>query len=150
MRIKPVSFIPIFLLLLMLYVIIESLSYDYLQAKLLPLIVGSAVFILAALQLSRELQSKEMKAATEPTPQTETKSLLCRLGVALGWVVGFFLSIYLVGFFIAIELFLIAYLKVHGRGWIRAICVATLLNAAIYGIFEIGFKFHLYWGLIFS
>jgi len=150
MKIKPVSLIPIFLLFLMVYLIIECLGFRYTQAKLLPLTVGSAVFVLAAVQLSRELRSKEAKKTARAKSQAEPRNLLLPLGLALGWMVSLLLGIYVAGFLIAIELFVLSYLKVHGRGWFMAICVATLLTATIYGIFEVGFKIELYRGIVFS
>ncbi len=144
MKIKPSSYVPIFLLLVMLYVLIESLGFEYSDAKVLPLIICSAIFVLAAVQLGKELWSKETK------PQAEARSGFRPLGLALGWVVGFSLGIYLLGFYIAIPLFVFFYLKMHKRGWLKGTGFAAIVTAFIYGVFEVGFKFHLYGGVFFS
>ena len=53
------------------------------------------------------------------------------------------------GFIVAIPVFVFAYMKTHGEGWIFAIIAAALTAAAIYGVFEIALKAELYQGILF-
>ena len=153
MRIKPSAYFVIFLLLLGLFGIGMSLTFQYLAAILLPLLLSSVIFVLAAIQLSKELRSRDKEqTATEekPQPDVETRVELRRFGSAIGWLAGFVLAIYLLGFLIAIPLFVFSYLKGHGRGWLTAIVLAVIAIGLIYGIFEFGLKAYLYRGLLFS
>jgi len=64
--------------------------------------------------------------------------------------VGFFVAIYLLGFIIAIPLFILAYMKAHGTRWLAAITFAILTPTIIYGIFELALGVVLYRGLLFA
>jgi len=152
MRMKPGTYFLLFLLALMLATILISLDYDYLEIKLLPLSYSSIIFILAAVQLWREVKQCRAESAVHELPQQEidTKQRRYRLGTAFGWISGFALSIYVLGFLIAIPVFSFSYLKLHKRGWVTSIVYTVIVSALIYVIFEIGLNARLYRGLIFG
>jgi VIT1/CCC1 family predicted Fe2+/Mn2+ transporter len=68
----------------------------------------------------------------------------------LGWIIGFLLTIYLLGFRIAIPLFAFLYLKSHHKGWALSASLAVLVTIAILAIFEWSIGTKLYRGLIFE
>lgn len=151
-RLNPTSYFFIFILLAMATVVGVSLTYPYLEVKLLPVGIGSIVFILAVIGLSREVTAKAKAqppttAKGEPT-EVETKNVLRGLSIVLGWMIALYLAVYLLGFFIAIALYMLVYLKVRRRSWLVAIVCAAVTAAAIYGGFEVLMKANLYKGLI--
>jgi len=65
-----------------------------------------------------------------------------------GTLPGFFLGIYLLGFLIAIPLFILSYMKWLGTGWRVAITFTLIIPAIIYSAFEVGLHIDLYRGLL--
>jgi hypothetical protein len=170
MRLKPKAYFAIFILLLMIAFIILSLTYVRLEIRLLPIGVSSIVIILTTLILWKEIVPKEKTPRTDAvatiakkdeTPRTTQEQVVQdtkiegeaqRFGLSLAWIVGFFLCIYLLGFIIAIPIFIAAYLKCQRRGWITSISFAVIITFALYGVFELVLQAGLYrgllWGLI--
>lgn len=152
MRKKGGLYFAIFFLLLGLFGIIQSLTFQYWESVFLPLALSSIIFVMAAVEISSHLRSKQKaQITTEEKTQAETKARveMHRSGEALGWIVGFSLTAYLVGFIIAVPLFAFSYLKRRGRGWLIATVFAIVILAVVYGVFEVGFKVPLYRGLLF-
>ena len=54
----------------------------------------------------------------------------------------------LLGFMVAIPLFLLSYLKAHGTKWRLAIIFAVLTTATIYGVFILALDVNLYQGFL--
>ena len=152
MRLKPSTYFVLFLILLMLAIIWISLGNSYLELKLLPLSYSSIILVLAAVQLCREVRQSRADTAANRLPQQEidTSQRRYRLGSALALISGFALSIYLLGFLIAIAVFSLSYLKLHKRGWIISIVYTVIVLVFVYGIFEFGLNARLYRGLIFG
>jgi hypothetical protein len=63
---------------------------------------------------------------------------------------GFIVAIYLLGMFVAIPLFGIAYMKSHGAGWSISILIAVLSVMFCYGLFSHVLDMGLYQGIIFQ
>ena len=151
MRVKRSTYFTLFLLLVALFVVIRSVTFGRWEAIVLPLFFGSIILILATVELTREFRSKDkmptaMEGETEEKAKTKIEFRRFRSG--LGWVLGFSLVIYLLGFLIAMPLFVITYLRVYVRGWVIAIVMATSITAVMYGMFEFGLRAPLYRGVI--
>lgn len=132
------------LILLMLAVIGTSAVSPYIEVKLLPIIIASIVILLAAIQLFREAARKVTIQATG-----ENESLDSRRSMYESiWILGFLAVIYIAGFLIAIPVFILSYLKVHGRPWRRSIALAVLVTGLIYLVFVMFLGTHIYQGLI--
>ena len=152
MKVKGSSYFYIVIMGVMLFVIATALMMEYFESKLLPLVIGGAVFILAAIGLSSEIsaRSRQETAITdrEVSEKKETRENWHGYMANGGWVAGFCLVIYLLGFIIAIPLFILAYMKSHGTRWFVAITFAILLPTLIYSIFELALGINLYRGLL--
>jgi hypothetical protein len=112
-----------------------------LKAKLFPLVIGIPVFCLAAAEalwaLFGSTASRGAAMDFQLSEHVPPKAALVRTLGATGWMIGFFAAIVLLGFHIAIPLFVFSYLKVQGRErW--ALCVAVTVAAwgFFYGIFD--------------
>ena len=150
MRIKASSYFLIAIMLIMLVVIGLSLRMESLTSELLPLVVGVIVFVLAAIELGKELRSGAVKVESETSTRAGSKRQRRRFLLAIAWVVGFVLASWLLGFMIVIPLFIVAYMKSHGIKWLVAITAAVLMAVFTYSVFELLLKVELYGGLLFT
>ena len=153
MKLKGNFYVAVFLLLLGLFGIIQSLTFRYWESMVLPLAISSLILILSAVEVGRELRRQDKReTATEEAPRTETRSRveIHRFSLVLGWAAAFMLGTYFFGFRIAVPLFAFSYLIWRGRSWIIATVFAVVMLAFIFGVFELGLKAPLFKGLIFG
>ena len=152
MKIKGSSYFFIVIMATMLAVIILSLTLEYFASKLMPLLIGSIVFILAAIGLGREIRTQGEPEATVTKSETETsKEAEGGWGryLAIGaWTLGFFLAIWSLGYLIAIPLFLFSYTKTHGTSWLVSIIITVVTTGTVYGVFELTLNIKLHPGLL--
>lgn len=132
-----------------------ALTYPELKTKLVPGIVSGIVFVLAAVQLVKELLQKEPPEkgpkANEQGEEEDFSEATVEWRenlVAFGWLAGFLAAIYLLGFLISILLFVFSYMKVHRFGWTKSILTAVLATAAIYVVFIAVLRADLFPGII--
>lgn len=138
----------------MLLVIGLSLQMESFKSKLLPLIIGILVFIMAALDLIKSTAAGDGKevvfsqgvAVEAGGVQGRGRRYL----YAASWVLGFFLAIYSLGFVVAIPLYILAYMKFNGISWTITIVSSAAASAMIYWTFEIVLQLDLYRGLLFD
>jgi putative tricarboxylic transport membrane protein len=89
------------------------------RAGLFPWVIGTPTLLLALFQLAKDLRGHKMvsrpafegEGAVEVSPEVATRRTL----TILGWTVGFFVAIWLLGFSYAVPLTMILYLKFAGR-----------------------------------
>jgi hypothetical protein len=152
-KLSASAYTLIVLMAVMLVVIAVSLRFQYFATKMLPLLIASAVFVLAALQLGKEISTKgepeRTAAEDEDSIGEETRVEGRQYLPSLAWIVGFTLAIYLVGFIVAIVLFVLFYMKLHGSSWLAAVISAVLFTAIIYSVFALALGIDLYPGLLF-
>ncbi|MFC1907020.1 tripartite tricarboxylate transporter TctB family protein [Chloroflexota bacterium] len=153
MKLRGDFYLFIVLISIMLFIIVWSLvAMEDLESKLLPIIFSSAILILSAIGLFRNIKAGSQPDATltegvavENQETAESWRGYLPHGV---WVVGFSLGIYFLGFMISIPLFVSAYMKYLGRRWIAAIIFAVLAPVVIHVAFELALEIDLYKGLI--
>jgi hypothetical protein len=153
MRTRGSLALAVFFLLIGLFGIVQSLTFRDWEAMTMPLIVSGLMFILAGVQVVRELRRQgHQKTAveTEADNQDKDKVNTSKIGLVFGWAAGFCLGVYLLGFYIAITVFAFSYLKWRGRSWLTAAIFAIAMLAFIYGVFVLGLKAPLYKGVIFG
>jgi hypothetical protein len=107
-----------------------------LKAKLFPMVIGIPLFCLAAAEVAWVLLAKtpEEKKTEDEVPQqvARRRSLL-----GVGWILGLLASVVLLGFPIAVPLFVFLYLKLQGReGWIFTVVFTAAVWGAFYGLFD--------------
>ena len=150
MKLKGGFWVALFLVALGLFGIIQSLTFRYWESMVLPLGISIIIFILAAVEVIRELLKQRQAAAEETAEKSESKIERRRLFLTMGWVAGFCLAVYLFGFYLSIPTFAFAYLKWRRRSWLVALIFAVALLAFSYLLFAIGLKVPLYKGLVFG
>ena len=141
----------IFVLAISLFTIVWSLlAVDYrFESKLLPVLIGSIVFLLAAAGLWNEVRAQKTHAAASSLGSALARESWHGYLVHFGWLAGFLLAIYLVGYLLAIPIFLFSYTKRLGSGCRVAIASALTVSAFIYVAFELALDVKLYRGLLF-
>ena len=101
----------------------------------IPLVVLAAVEVLLSLRgVTEEKQQAVDTVLSDSLPPDVT---MRRTLIAFAWLIGFFLSIVLLGFPLAIPLFMLAYLRGQGReSWILSIALTAVAWLAFELIFD--------------
>lgn len=150
MKIRPSAYFVIASLIFGSVVIIYSLTYRYLESRLLPIIIAGIVLLLALLQLRKELRMPKNGPEQEPANEKGPGYALSQCWPSAAWICGFCLALFMVGFIVSIPLFVFSYIKSHGRGWAMSIIVSSALTIFIYLVFVTFLQVDLYPGLLFE
>ena len=150
-KLRGSSYSLILVIVVMLAFIGLSLRLVYFASKLLPLLMGGIVLLLAVIALAREIKAgHSLEEATVTTSETgvgeKNSAEAGKYSGIAAWIIGFFLSIYVVGFMIATLLFVGAYMKRHGSKWPATVITAVIFTGIIYAVFNLAFKADLYKG----
>ena len=127
----------------MLGVIGSSLRLLSFASKLLPLIIGSIVFLLAIIGLAREIKAGVSPEATAVSAseggvgEKKKNTGVLEYSEISAWILGYAVSIYLVGFLIATLALVGAYMKRHGSSWFETVMTAVIFTAIIYVVFDL-------------
>ena len=146
------SYSVILVAIAMLVVIGSALRLESFASKLLPLIIGSMVFLLAIIGLAREirvgysLKGTAVSASEGGTGEKKKNTGVLEYSGISAWILGYSLSIYLLGFLIATLVFVGAYMKRHGSNWFETVMTAVIFTAIIYAVFDLAFNTDLYKG----
>jgi len=142
----------IVVIVIALITIVAGLRMPDFQSKLLPLVLGGSVLVLAAAGLWRDIRSedKTRATATEAENGSEQKVGGGQYLVVVVWTAGFILAIFLVGFLISMPLFIFSYMKTHNVRWLTSIVCAVVTTAIIYFGFQTLLGVELYPGLLFT
>jgi hypothetical protein len=127
-----------------------SLSYPELKTKLVPAIVSAIVFILAGIQLGKELSQKEQPDKADRADKKSPESVFEWRDnlVGFSWLAGYLVSLYLVGFHMSTLLLVSSYMKLSRFGWVKSMVTAVLATATIYVVFVVVLEADLYPGII--
>ena len=120
-------------------VCVNALAWPF-KAALFPMIVGVPVFGLAMIDFLYAAFEKEGKKASGIdftfSEDVDKKLERRRTASIFLWTLGFFFFVLLVGFQIAVPLFVLAYLKLQGKeGWTVTIATMLITWGAFYGLF---------------
>jgi Tripartite tricarboxylate transporter TctB family len=118
------------------YGVIAATAWPW-KAALFPLVIGVPLFCLAAAEALWTLLGS---AAPEAQAMDFQLAIGNKTGrrtlVAIGWMLGFFAAIVLLGFPIAVPLFMVLYLKMQGReGWALTVSMTLAVWGVFYGLF---------------
>lgn len=144
------AIIYIILLVIALTMIVWSLfGIPYFQSRLLPVIIGSIVILLAGIGLRNEIWAEEKpEIADEKGTGLMAQETWRGYAINLSWVASFLVGIYVVGYLIAIPLFVLFYMKRLGARWLTAVISTLITTGFIYVVFEIALELKLYRGLL--
>ena len=111
-----------------------------LKTALFPLVISIPLFFLAAAELAWLLfaHGERVQPKDFQPPQADVPPALARPRIvgAIVWILGFFGAIVLLGFPLAVPLFLLLYLKLQAReSWLFTIVFTAAVWAVFYGLF---------------
>lgn len=124
-------------LLLSGYGLIAAWAWPW-KAALFPLVIGVPLFCLAVAEVLWVLLGRpESKAGAMDFQFSTSKGSLRRTAVSIGWMLAFFAAIVLLGFPIAVPLFVLLYVKLQGgEGWVLSIVMTLVVWGIFYGLFD--------------
>lgn len=146
LRFQPRSFLTIAFILLFAYVVVES-SEMPIQAKMYPHTIGIIALLLLAYQLIREVlpASKTETNATgvdiDFTEEEASKVGKRRALELFGWMYGFVFLLWLIGFYTASPIMVLAYMLRHKETLV--ITIALPLGTGIATWYVFGHLLHL-------
>lgn len=154
MKFNRNSLVSSFFMVVGLFGIITSTGFNHWESKTLPLFTSSLVFVLALLQLVRDLRYHKNKEPTDDNTQLKDSSRWkheIMTGTKLfSWSAAFIVVTYLAGFYLAIPGFSFVYLKRRARSWLSSGLFSVSFLIIIFLIFDVLLKTTLYKGLIFN
>ena len=108
------------------------------KAKLFPLAIGIPLFCLAAVEAAWSLLRPEPRPSQAMDFQVSAAGHgTRRAAMALAWMLGFFAAIVLLGFPLAVPLFVFLYLRLQGReSWTLSIVMTAAVWGIFYGLFD--------------
>ena len=140
LRFQPRSFLTLCFIALFAYVVIEASDMP-LQAKLYPWTIGIIALVLLAYQLVREILPPA-KTETDQTgvdidfTEEESSKVGKRRALELfGWMYGFALVLWLIGFYTAVPLMVLAYMLRHKETLVMTLSLPLGAGIATWYIF---------------
>lgn len=152
MKISPRLLFTLGLVIFLIVYVSFATTYNY-QARMMPLIIGVPILLLAALQLVLELRESAAKAK-EPRGDEKPKEEIAPQGRShlikvYGWVLAMFVAIYLFGFVITTFVYPLLYLRfVGGRSWRLSTAISLGALAFLYIVMIYGLNVQLYDGMV--
>jgi len=118
------------------------------DAMLFPYILGAFGLALLAGQIVREARGAQQGASGEEPGRASFNLSAYLPGIA--WLLAILPMIYLLGFFVAIPLYMFFCLKFRGEKWPLCLILTSLVGAFFYFAFVVALKVPFYEGLLFS
>ena len=151
-KMSPHCYFLIALMAIMLFLGLYALSYEDIKTKLMPVAVCGIGFMLVANELRKELtgqnkQDSDDVADNVQMSEDESTSTVSSYVMGFVWVIGLFLSAYLIGFLISTPLFVFVYMMTHGRTFLASSITAVVMGGMIYGA-SIALQMYLYPGIL--
>ncbi len=130
----------LFIACILIFALQSSLDWP-LRASILILLLGGIGLVLALFQLGMDLraifhQPAKAEGLSFDAPMPEASDTRWGALEIWTWLIGLYAAIWLVGFPIAVPLWVFAYSKFYGSHWITSICLTIVAWAFIYGVFE--------------
>lgn len=136
------TFFTFFIAVLLAWALWESKNFGY-RAGLFPWTIGLPVLALAIAQLILELTGRArrtvvvIEGSTDGGMDLPVEVVYQRTASICGWIIGFFVMIWLLGFSIAFPVTTLLYLKLAGREKWPITIILTLLGwGFFYGLFD--------------
>jgi hypothetical protein len=110
------------------------------KAALFPLVIGIPLFVLSAAEALWVLLGTTERGEVQDfqiSHELPEREVIRRSAGAAGWIMAFFAAIVLLGFPVAVPLFVFLYLKVQAKeGWIFSALFTAAAWVFFYGLFD--------------
>jgi hypothetical protein len=138
-RVKEQIFFTAFIGLVILGTLLVAKDWP-IRASIIILLLGAVGIILIAVQLASDVKAMRADEAriTRPTFEVQAIEHQGRWGSLeiWAWLWGLFFAIHLIGFRIALPLFVFLYVKLYGGGWLTALLLTVVTSAFLYGVYD--------------
>jgi putative tricarboxylic transport membrane protein len=141
-RFKPRSLFSLLLMAVAAYAAFTARRWSF-KTALFPLVTSIPLFLLAGTQFMLELFRGDQEAASGPavelelTDDIEPRIARKRIVGILIWIAGFIALVFLVGFPIAVPVFIFSYLSLQsGVGWWLTFSLTAIAWLCFYGLFQ--------------
>lgn len=154
-RFKPVA-AAVAVFLFVLGAVLQALTFSEL-ARLVPLVVGTPVLILAGLQVFREIRTATGRNKPDEATRVDTTRGMPedagnaeRLeGGGLAWVAAASVAVLSFGLVWGLTLFVVIFLRLHGReSWVMIASITIPLMVGLYFAFSVLLSIRLFEGLL--
>jgi len=110
------------------------------RASIIILLLGGVGVILTGIQLAMDFKAMRTEGSkvTRPTFEVQAIEHQGRWGSLeiWAWLWGLFFAIHLIGFPIALPLFVFLYVKLYRGSWLTAIILTAVTGSFLYGIYD--------------
>ena len=136
MKINHDSYFTVFMMVISFAAAVYAMTQWDFKTAVVPALCGGGTFVLCSFQLVRELRGKKIKSAQimdtgfDKDKTTERENMVGAIKY-FGILVGLYISIYIIGIYPSIGLFVILYLLVSGE---VSAAKSIVLAAAIVGV----------------
>jgi Tripartite tricarboxylate transporter TctB family len=141
MRFKPRSLFSLMLMVVAAYAVFAARHWSF-KAALFPFATGIPLFLLAGTLFVLEFfggdedtggPAVELELSTDVDPAVARR----RIAGILTWIAGFIVLVFLVGFPVAVPLFIFFYLSLQSRvGWRLSFTLTGIAWLCFYGLFQ--------------
>lgn len=166
MKIKPSSYMLMLILAFALYMGIYALTYSSLKARLVPLAASTLILVLGSIQLAKEVETARKEKSERKVDSNDddiddrySRDSMAKANIPnamkaylvfFGWLFGLVAFIYMLGFLVAIPLFIALYLKIIGRSWLGSLVPAVIAVVVVYFLFIDTLHVELFPGVLFG
>ncbi|HET9917057.1 MAG TPA: tripartite tricarboxylate transporter TctB family protein [Candidatus Binatia bacterium] len=143
MKFRPAALFSLIVLIFFCVFVYEAREWR-MQARLYPYAIGIPMLICAIIQFILDLKGVKAKESADGTPmdfqfqQTEVSAadVRKRTLTMFGWMLGFFLMIWLLGYVIAIPVMVFSYLKFQSNeSWMLSTTLTVIAFVFFYTLF---------------
>lgn len=155
MKIRSGSWVLIVILAITLLFVLYLFYYQSLKTILVPAIACGLILVLGTVQLSKELIASAKTAGADidnaKTVDEKRKQTNIRYLMGYGWLVGYMVAIYFVGFIYSSFLFLLLFFRFGAKlTWLKSGMFAILGTAIFWLSFVYWLQSDLWGGVIFN
>jgi hypothetical protein len=137
MKLNGKAWMTLAIMILAVGIVISAMSWPF-DAALFPMLIGIPLFFLSTLQFIILVIKKEPEQDDDSRlAELEHQVLENRRTLTIFlWIIGFFFMVLLIGFPIAVPLFVFCYMKLQGKEkWTSSIIFTLIAWGAFYGLF---------------
>ena len=154
-RLNLMHVFPIFMICLVSAMLLEASQWNF-SAKIIPVIVGTGALVFCTISLAndvfkgrvheeRALQRAEAGIAEEKIhmdigsniDHLPPFTIFVRGAMFFGWLIGFLISMALIGLIPTVPLFVVLFMRVEGKEpWRIVLPMAFCITALVYGLFD--------------
>ncbi len=143
-RANPSALLTLFIMAVWATAIALSDSFSP-GARLFPVVIGSSALVLCTIQLFLDVLAPKKEGPVNPVDLMDLpvdrdvppREVAIRASKIFGWILGLFFGSYVVGFPIAVPMFVFLYIAVRSRpSWWTTIAITLVIVAVVFGLFH--------------